>query len=203
MNNDKIEREELKKMIRAVATNFKFKLDDSFEIIFNMIFEQVKNLSKIDLQDRFLQILLTSHEDWVKKYPYGGYPCLNDWVLLLTERKLLNKDSLEKLAMEWSKSISYKLAVIKHWLSEEFCYVWVNNYKNQESRQIVRIINLAYCVSGELEKEEIIDLFKKMKSEYLSNESGFNQKIMDAAIRINPAPTMKALGINTVAIDID
>ncbi len=45
-----IKESELKKYMLLVASNFRFKLDENFDLIFKLIFQQVQNLDKSEIE---------------------------------------------------------------------------------------------------------------------------------------------------------
>lgn len=189
---EQITKQQLGTLFEVASNNFKFKLPDGFEMIFNMIFEQVKDIDSSLVQKRFQQLLLTSNEEWNKKYGFAGYPSLSDWIkILVGERPLTDEDKLKKIKINESRIQNFARQITNVWLMDKYYNIenaFKDRYKNPENAEIIKIINEFAKVKKELSEERILDLAFYLRDEFLKDKEAFFNKMIGIAEKHNPAP---------------
>lgn len=189
-----ITKENLAVLMEAVSSNFKFKLNEGFELIFNMIFEQIKHLDRSVVQKKFEQLLLTSNEQWNQKYGFAGYPSLSDWIKIIAgERPATDEDKAEELK-QYEDRMNYFAGYIIAWLHQpsilEYRY-FLEKYKNPDNKHLKTIIDDFAKIKEDIHDDRIIKLAAFLKSQYDADKNGFKEKLRNIAKEQNPAPLIE------------
>jgi hypothetical protein len=189
---EQITKQQLGTLFEVASNNFKFKLPDGFEMIFNMIFEQVKDIDSLLVQKRFQQLLLTSNEEWNKKYGFAGYPSLSDWIKILAgDRPLTDEEKHNKIEEHKTQMRIYTAQIASGWLDDErfnIRFAFVGRYRNPENAKLRAIIDEFAKVKKELTDERVLDLANYLHKELLQDKVGFFDKMLGIAKKQNPPP---------------
>ena len=182
-----ITKKELEKLLTITAHNFKFKMNEGFEMIFNMIYDRIKHLTRDEVQKKFEQLLLSSNEEWNRKYGFAGYPALSDWINILAgERPLSDCEKLEANRKHEEK-LRIWVGIIIVWINDQnLDTLFKQKYKNEENRQIINLID-KYAKKANSD-EEISKLGRWLKSKYEADKQAFKAKLKGIADQQNPAP---------------
>lgn len=180
-----ITKQELEQLLTATANNFKFKMNEGFEMIFNMIFDRIKHLTRDEVQKKFEQLLLTSNQEWNRKYGFAGYPALSDWInILVGERPLTDAEKLEANRKHDDRLKTW-VGTIMVWLNDRNPEIlFLNKYKNPENQPMINIIN--QFGKKATTDEEITKLGRWLKDKYQSNKDIFKTKLKEIANEQNP-----------------
>lgn len=184
---EQITKQDFSNLMEVLSNNFKFKMPDGFEMIFNMIFDKIKHLTRNEVQKKFEQLLLTSNEEWHRKYGFAGYPALSDWInILVGESPLTDAEKLEANRKHEEK-LRIWVGTIIVWITDQnLDTLFKNKYKNEENRQIVNLID-KYGKKANND-EEISKLGRWLKSRYEADKTAFKAKLKGIAEQQNPAP---------------
>jgi hypothetical protein len=179
---EQITEQELANLIELVSHNFKFKMPEGFEVIFNMIYSQVNHLDRMIVQKKIEQLLLTSNKDWNEKYGFAGYPSLSDWIVILVGEKPLTDEQLYIAKKEHEDKLTLYAKFIVVWLNDSnlttsFC----SRYQNEENNHLKLMID-RYCkVKEELTRERIIKMAAYLKKNYQDNKELFFTQMREIA----------------------
>ena len=171
-----------------VASNFRFKLDESFDIIFKLVFEKIKHLEVVELQKKFEQLLLMNAEDWNEKFRgFGGYPNLSQWIeILVGERPLTDSEKLEA-NRKHDEKLRIWVGIVIVWINDQnLDTLFKQKYKNEENSQITNLID-KYAKKATTD-EEILKLGRWLKSKYEADKALFKAKLKGIADKENPLP---------------
>lgn len=168
-----MEKDKLRKMFKLTATNFKFKLDEDFNIFFEMIYEKVKNIPDEMLTKRFQQLWLRTNEEWNKEYGYAGYPSFADWILILTEKRALTDKQIEQEKKKHEERLKWIVSYVYHWIDPKYdcendCRPFARYYlepRDEEQQKTRDLINKFYNVTTELTYDEARELGLKIRQE--------------------------------------
>jgi len=182
-----ITKQELEKLLTVTAHNFKFKMNEGFEMIFNMIFDRIKHLTRDEVQKKFEQLLLTSNEEWNRKYGFAGYPALSDWInILVGERPLTDAEKLEANRKHEEK-LKIWIGTIIVWITDQnLDILFKSKYCNLENQQLIDLID-KYAKKANSD-EEVLKLGRWLKSKYEADKTAFKAKLKGIAEQYNPMP---------------
>jgi len=182
-----ITKDELEKLLTITANNFKFKLNEGFEMIFNMIFERVKDRQRLEIQKKFQDLLLTSNEEWNKRYGFAGYPSLSDWInILVGERPLSDWEKLEANRKHEEK-LRIWVGTIIVWINDQnLDTLFKSKYSNPENQHLINLID-KYAKKAKTD-EEVLKLGRWLKSKYEADKTAFKAKLKGIAEQYNPMP---------------
>ena len=188
-----MQKKELKRYFTITASNFKFNLDEGFEILFEMIYVQTEKIKDEVIVKKFQQLWLTTAEEWSEKYRgWGGYPNLSQWLEILTGERPKTDAELEKSQAEWERKINYCVAVIRNWLEDrnfDETYPQIAKYRNFNNQLMVDVINKTYrCSTKIINDDEVKFLFRKIKADYSIDKTEWVEKMRAVAILLNPPP---------------
>lgn len=183
----KITREDFEKLMTITANNFKFKLNEGFEMLFDMVFERIKDCERLEIQKKFQNLLLNSNEEWNKKYGFAGYPSLSDWIkILVGERPLSDAEKLEA-NRKHDEKLRIWVGTIIVWINDQnLDTLFKQKYKNEENQQIINLID-KYGKKATSD-EEILKLGRWLKGRYESDKALFKAKLKGIADQQNPLP---------------
>jgi hypothetical protein len=106
-------KQHLLERFNQTALNFKFKLGEDVKPFFDIIFDQIKHQPEAEIDKKFQQLWLTPIADWNKKYGFGGYPALSDWLEILKgERPLTDEQKAEELRQYENMRQALKKALV-------------------------------------------------------------------------------------------
>jgi len=182
-----ITKDELEKLLTITANNFKFKLNEGFEMIFNMIFERVKDRQRLEIQKKFQDLLLTSNEEWNKRYGFAGYPSLSDWIKILGgERPLMDAEKLEA-NRKHDEKLRIWVGTIIVWINDQnLDRLFKSKYSNPENQHLINLID-KYAKKAKTD-EEVLKLGRWLKSKYEADKTAFKAKLKGIAEQYNPMP---------------
>ena len=188
-----MQKQELKKYFTITASNFKFNLDEGFEILFEMIFLQTQKIKDEVIIKKFQQLWIMTAEEWNEKYRgWGGYPNLSQWLEILTGDRPKTDTELEKEQVEWQNKINYCISVIKHWLEDknfDETYPQIAKYRNSNNQLMIDVVNKTYrCSTKIINDDEVKFLFSKIKADYIVDKQAWVEKMRAVAIALNPPP---------------
>jgi hypothetical protein len=183
---NKISKKDFKILIDQIAVNFNAKATN-YENIFEIIYQQASKFDRSILEKNGQQVLLTSTEDWNKKYGYRGYPSLVEWLEIFTGKKPLTDEEIKKKNKQYQESLNFFVFTITKWLEDKNLKVlFLNKYKQKEEEHLKEIINKYAKVKEELTDERIIKMGFWLKDKYLEDKEKFKQDLFNIAnISIN------------------
>lgn len=172
-----------------VASNFRFKLDENFDLIFRLVFEKTKHLEVVEVQKKFEQLLLMSAEEWNEKFRgFGGYPNLSQWIEILSGKRPLTDAEKIEANRRHEEGLRIAVGTIIVWINDQnLDILFKNKYKNQENKGLVVLIN-SYAGKPATNDEEIIKLGRWLKSKYQADKALFKAKLKGIADQQNPLP---------------
>ena len=154
------------------------------------LYEKCKSTNQSSFNAGIEKLTTIPQEEWNKKYGFRGKPGIVDLVEILTGERPKTDAELEKAQVEWRLSISYSIAGIVNILKDqnfEFGYTQLNKYRSGAST--AWLVNGAYKkVTRELTDSEVLELFDKIKKEYLADKRAWVEKMRAVAIALNPPP---------------
>ena len=189
-----ITEKELKILMFATSNNFKFKLDDSFDFIFKMIFGKIKHLPRIEVEKKFQQLLLMPSGQWNKRYGFGGYPSFSDWMNIILDERPKTDEQKKKELEDYEKRMSYFVGFIIAWLHQpsisEHRY-FLERYKDPKNKHLKEIIDAYAKVNTDLTNERIIDLARYLERQYEADRTLFKKNMCKIAKEKNLRPVFE------------
>jgi len=174
-----ITKEELQKLMVVTASNFKFKMPEGFELIFEMIFNKIKEIDRSIIQKKFEQLLLTPNEEWNKKYGFAGYPSLSDWLAILTTERPLTDEQIQEEKRKYNQAMTLYVGTIINWLNDpNIEYLFLNKYLAGGNEHLKSIVNQFAGVKEPLTDERIVKMGKYLKKLYDDDKNAFITKML-------------------------
>jgi hypothetical protein len=176
-----IEKQYLKQLINATGQNFQFKLSAEFEFIFNMLYSKVKDCDKAVITKKFEELWKKTSDEWNKQYGFRGYPALAQWLEILVEKPLTDKE-LEKKKLDHERDLTQFAKFVVVWVTDPNLSIsFPGRYKNPDNDYLKLMID-KYCkVKEELPRERIISMAKYLRKNHLENKQLFFTQMREIA----------------------
>ena len=181
-----MEKQKLESLLESTATNFKFKLDESFEPFVDLIFERIKHSLTEDIVKRFHQLWLKTNQEWNDEFGWGGYPSVARWLELL-DKKPLTEIEIAKKKREYQEYLRHTAQVINLWVNDpNLRNFFPSRYNNPDYKHIKSILDKLWKVKEELTNDIIVNKAICTKKKFLDDPVGFRQELMGVARKQSP-----------------
>ena len=181
-----MEKQKLESLLESTATNFKFKLDESFEPFVDLIFERIKHSPTEDIIKRFHQLWLKPNQEWNDEFGWGGYPSVARWLEVL-DKKPLTEIEIARKKREYQANLLHKAEVITRWVNDPNLRTFFpSRYKNPEYSYIKNILDKFWGIKEELTDDRIVKMAICTKKRFLDDPVGFRKEFMGVAREQSP-----------------